>query len=92
MQHVCPWWYGYAIDNVFRHLINDPRKIVGPYISEGMTVTDIGCGVYPLFLLNVDFVEKYGIDKEVQADIQERAKQQGIILISHDIEKRKTPF
>lgn len=56
-------------------------------------ILDIGCGSYPLFLLNADFTEKYGLDKVVETATKERAKQQGIILISHDIEnEEKLPF
>ena len=54
---------------------------------------NIGCGSYPPFLLNADFTEKYGLDKVVETATEERAKQQGIILISHDIEnEEKLPF
>jgi SAM-dependent methyltransferase len=56
-------------------------------------ILDIGCGSYPLFLLNVDFTEKYGLDKMVETATEERTKQQEIILISHDIEnEEKLPF
>jgi len=56
-------------------------------------ILDIGCGSYPLFLLNVDFREKYGLDKIIKASIQDRMKQKGIILISHDIEQPgRLPF
>ncbi|GAG35560.1 unnamed protein product, partial [marine sediment metagenome] len=56
-------------------------------------ILDIGCGSYPLFLLNADFTEKYGLDKVVETATEERAKQQGIVLISHDIEnEEKLPF
>lgn len=56
-------------------------------------ILDIGCGSYPLFLLNADFTEKYGLDKVVETATEERAKQQGIILIGHDIEnEEKLPF
>jgi len=51
------------------------------------------CGTSVNFLLNVDFTEKYGLDKVVETATEERAKQQGIILISHDIEnEEKLPF
>ena len=52
-------------------------------------ILDIGCGCYPLFLTTVDFSEKYGMDKTVQAD--KVAK--GITLINHDFEnKERLPF
>lgn len=43
--HVCPWWGGYFIDNRLRRLLHNPEKIVGPYLSPGMTVLDVGCGM-----------------------------------------------
>ncbi len=44
-NRVCPWWLAYSFDNPFRRLLHDPRDIVGPFIREGMTVADIGCGL-----------------------------------------------
>lgn len=43
--HVCPWWLGYTFDNRFRRLFHDTEKILGPYVKEGMTAIDIGCGM-----------------------------------------------
>jgi len=43
--HVCPWRSAYLFDNALRRLFHNPRKIVGPYLSEGMTAMDIGCGM-----------------------------------------------
>ncbi len=45
MCHVCPWWGGYFIDNPLRRLLHNPEKILGPYLGEGMTVVDVGCGM-----------------------------------------------
>jgi ubiquinone/menaquinone biosynthesis C-methylase UbiE len=45
-SYVCPWWAaGITINNPVRRLLHDPQKIVGPYVSAGMTVMDVGCGV-----------------------------------------------
>jgi hypothetical protein len=30
-------------------------------------ILNIGCGCYPLFLTTVDFAEKYGLDKNIEA-------------------------
>lgn len=44
-QHrVCPWWVAYFFDNPLRRMIHPAEKILGPYIDEGMTVLDFGCG------------------------------------------------
>ena len=45
MPHVCPWRGGYFIDNPLRRLIHNPMKIIGPYVGQGMTVMDVGCGM-----------------------------------------------
>lgn len=42
---VCPWWLGYFLLNPLRKLRQDPRKLLGRYIREGMRVMDIGCGM-----------------------------------------------
>jgi ubiquinone/menaquinone biosynthesis C-methylase UbiE len=33
-----------ALDLRFRKLFQNPRKILKPYIKEGMTILDVGCG------------------------------------------------
>lgn len=35
----------YTFDNPLRRYLHDPRKIVFPYLREGMTAVDIGCGI-----------------------------------------------
>ncbi len=42
--HVCSHRHSFSLDNIFRSLIQPPKKIVGPYIAEGDTVIDLGCG------------------------------------------------
>jgi ubiquinone/menaquinone biosynthesis C-methylase UbiE len=44
-SHICPWWLAYTFDNPLRKLLHKPEKVVGPYVKEGMTVLDIGCGM-----------------------------------------------
>ena len=44
---VCPWWFAYTFDNPLRRLLHNPRKILGPYVKEGDTAVDIGCGMGP---------------------------------------------
>lgn len=46
MAHrVCPWWFGYVLASPLRRLIQDPATIVGPYVTEGMTVLEPGPGM-----------------------------------------------
>jgi 2-polyprenyl-3-methyl-5-hydroxy-6-metoxy-1,4-benzoquinol methylase len=56
-------------------------------------ILDIGCGSHPLFLTSVNFTEKYGLDKNIEACVADEMKKQGIVLINHYIEKEeKLPF
>ncbi len=46
MEHsVCPWWMGYVLLNPLRRLGQSPRRILGPLLSPGMTVLDVGCAM-----------------------------------------------
>ena len=46
MSHrVCPWWIGYLLASPVRRLLQDPEEIVSPYVTEGMSVLDVGCGM-----------------------------------------------
>ena len=42
---VCPWWLAYTFDNPLRGLIHKPEKLLAPYVQEGMTAMDVGCGM-----------------------------------------------
>jgi ubiquinone/menaquinone biosynthesis C-methylase UbiE len=44
-EHVCPWWLGYLLISPLRRFFHDPDTLVKPYVKEGMTVLDIGCGM-----------------------------------------------
>ncbi len=43
-HHVCPVEHAGSLDNRFRRWLQNPAKILAPYIREGMTVLDVGCG------------------------------------------------
>jgi ubiquinone/menaquinone biosynthesis C-methylase UbiE len=43
--HICPWWLAYTFDNRLRHFFHNPAKMLGAYVSKGMTVLDVGCGI-----------------------------------------------
>ena len=65
------------------------QKLIKKHNKNG-TILDIGCGTYPLFLLNSNFMIKYGIDKEIN-DI--KFNNQNINLINYDIlSDLKLPF
>jgi ubiquinone/menaquinone biosynthesis C-methylase UbiE len=41
---VCPVALSGSLDNRIRRWLQNPRKILDPYVKEGMTVLDMGCG------------------------------------------------
>ena len=43
-SRVCPVGIANILDNRIRRWLQNPRKILSPFVSEGMTVLDIGCG------------------------------------------------
>ncbi len=45
MPDICRWWYAYAFDNPLRRLLHPPERVLGPYVREGMTALDVGCGM-----------------------------------------------
>ena len=46
MSHrVCPWWLGYLLASPLRRLMQDPVKVVAPYVQKGMTVLEPGPGM-----------------------------------------------
>ena len=43
-DRVCPVALANSLDSRMRRWLQDPRKILSPFVKEGMTVLDIGCG------------------------------------------------
>lgn len=44
-KHVCPFWLGYLLLNPLRKLLENPKKLLGPFIRPGMTVLEPGCAM-----------------------------------------------
>lgn len=44
-ERVCPWWLGYLLASPIRRLMQDPAKVVAPYVRPGMTVLEPGPGM-----------------------------------------------
>ncbi|MCJ7783281.1 MAG: class I SAM-dependent methyltransferase [Desulfobacterales bacterium] len=66
---VCPVERAGILDHRIRRWLQDPHKILRPYIEEGMTVLDIGCG--PGFF-SIDMAQMVGRSGRVIAsDLQE---------------------
>ncbi len=43
-ERICPVRLAPYLDNPLRKLLHPPKKIVGPYLRQGDTALDIGCG------------------------------------------------
>jgi len=68
-RRVCPVERAGGLDTRIRRLIQNPQKILGHYIEEGMTVLDIGCG--PGFF-SIDMAMMVGNSgRVIAADLQE---------------------
>jgi len=67
-KFICPWQFAPLLDNFLRPLIHNPRKMFAPYVSQGMTVLDIGCGAGFASLGLAKLVGEEGL--VIAADIQ----------------------
>ena len=43
-DRVCPVERAGTLDSTFRRWLQNPEKILRPYLREGMTAVDLGCG------------------------------------------------
>lgn len=65
----CPVEIAGGLDNSIRRFLQNPQKLLKPFIHEGMTVLDIGCG--PGFF-SVEIAKLLGDSgKVIAADLQE---------------------
>ena len=68
-NRVCPVERAGSLDSRIRRWVQNPRKILGPYIEEGMTVLDVGCG--PGFF-SIDMAQMVGKSgRVISSDLQE---------------------
>jgi ubiquinone/menaquinone biosynthesis C-methylase UbiE len=67
---VCPWWLGYTLLGPIRRLLHNPENILRPYVKEGMTALDVGCGMGFFSLPLAEMVGPAG--RVVCVDLQER--------------------
>ncbi len=71
MAHrVCPWWLGYLLASPLRRLMASPRKLLEPYVHEGMTVLEPGPG---MGFFTLELARLVGVSGRVVAlDIQSK--------------------
>jgi len=68
VEHVCPVWAGYFLANRLRRLLQNPYKILGPYVRPGMKTLDIGSAMGFFSLPMAEMVGPGG--KVVCVDVQ----------------------
>ena len=68
-NRVCPVALADSLDNKMRRWLQNPHKILSPFIREGMTVLDVGCG--PGFF-SIELAKMVGSNgKVISADLQD---------------------
>jgi ubiquinone/menaquinone biosynthesis C-methylase UbiE len=68
-QRVCPVERAGHLDSRLRRWLQNPQKLVGPYVKEGMNVLDVGCG--PGFF-SIEMARMVGASgRVVAADLQD---------------------
>jgi ubiquinone/menaquinone biosynthesis C-methylase UbiE len=67
--YVCPAEFAGSLDNSFRRWFHKPQKILSPYIMQGMSVLDLGCGPGVFTVELAKLVGESG--KVVAADLQD---------------------
>jgi ubiquinone/menaquinone biosynthesis C-methylase UbiE len=68
-ERICPVRHAGILDNTIRKWIQDPKKILGPFIKSGMTVLDLGCGPGFFTVAIAEMVGRSG--KVIAADVQD---------------------
>ena len=66
---ICPVEHAGGLDNSIRRLLQNPRKILSPFIEKGMTVLDLGCGPGFFSMEIAQMLNNSG--KVIAADIQD---------------------
>ena len=82
---VCPWWVGYILASPIRKLVQDPARMLKPFVRVGMTVLEPGPGMgfFTLELARLVGPEGRVIAVDVQpqmiAGLRRRAERAGLI-------------
>lgn len=68
-NRICPVEKAGGLDNPIRRILQNPQRILKPYIQEGMTVLDLGCGPGFFSIEIAKILNDTG--KVIAADLQE---------------------
>jgi len=81
---VCPVWVGYLLASPIRRFFQNPKRMLRPYVREGMTILDIGCAMGFFSLPLADMVGSNGkvicvdIQKKMIRSLEKRAQKAGL--------------
>ncbi|MCU0917631.1 MAG: class I SAM-dependent methyltransferase [Planctomycetes bacterium] len=67
-EHVCPVWAGHFLANRLRKLLQNPCRILAPYVRPGQTILDVGSAMGDFSLPMAEMVGPEG--KVVCVDVQ----------------------
>ncbi|RPH95570.1 class I SAM-dependent methyltransferase [candidate division KSB1 bacterium] len=69
-HHICPWWMGYFLASPLRRWMQNPAKIISPYVHEGMTVLEPGPG---MGFFTLEIAERVGFSgRVIVVDVQQK--------------------
>ena len=83
-QCLCPPFFCFAFDNFLRRFVQNPERILKPYIKSGWTVLDVGPGMGYFSIPMAKMVGVGGkviaadLQKEMLAALQKRAIKAGV--------------
>ena len=83
-DHICPPWVGRLLLSPLRSLFENPKKILGPFVREGMVVLEPGCAMGYFTLPLARMVGSDGkviavdIQPEMLASLDRRARKSGL--------------
>ena len=84
-QHICPFWVGYLLLNPLRSVLENPYKVLSPFIKKGMTVLEPGCGMGYFTLPIARMVGPEGrvvvveIEPKMLSSVERRARKAGLL-------------
>ena len=84
-DHICPPWVGRLLLSPLRRLFENPKKILGPFVREGMVVLEPGCamGYFTLPLARMVGPDGKVIAVDIQPEmltvLERRASKAGLI-------------
>src|SRR5271165_4229881 len=91
---ICPWWVGYFLASPIRKLMQDPERILQPYVHAGMSVLEPGPGMGFFTLALARLVGPRGrviavdVQPRMVAGLRRRARRAGLL---DRIDARVTP-